>query len=229
MRAQIEKYKGKKVPAVTLHRIPCEELPEVKEESDDYDEESSEETSITTPEANKKPRPIKLGRSPMVTYIGQLYREREKKAASDKMDVGNKVTRPRTLPPPHYDHWNLDHVPLKCSQCDFKATHDAVKKHYKTQHPLIFPTAFDLEAKSKKKKYTVFLCPSSNCPFTTYWMEVINHHTKGHRFNRHELEGLIFKVFGDKTPGSAGRVSLILCATCRAVIVYRHFLYVEVL
>ena len=199
MRMEITKCKDQKMPVVTLFRVPCEQLTSTKEHDDDV----ADESELQSPELSTKlKKPERLGRSPMMTYIGQLYRER--KIDTDKPDGNPKISRPRVLPPPHYDHWNLDYVPLKCSQCEFQSTHETVKEHYKQEHMRIFPTAFDLEAKHKKKKYTVFMCPSTGCGFTTYWREVINHHTKGHRFNRHEIDGLIFKVFGDKIPGSAG-------------------------
>ena len=195
MRLQMPKSEDKNRLVVSLIRISDDKLARIKDEIVD-------ESDLQSSTMNMDPK--KPGRSPMVMYIGQLYRERERKADADKPDSNQKAARPRVLPPPHYDHWNLDHVPLKCSQCEFHSTHETVKRHYKKEHIRIFPTAFDLEAKHKKKKYTVFMCPSSGCGFTTYWREVINHHTKGHRFNRHEIDGLIFKVFGDKTPGNTG-------------------------
>ena len=207
MQMEITKLKHKKVPMVTLYRVPHEDPPGMKEELEDVDEEEAEDNNFKSPEPSKKSkRPERIGRSPMMAYIGQLYRER--KVEMEKSDGGQKISRPRALPPPHYDHWDLDHVPLKCSQCEFQSTHETVKEHYKAEHLQIFPTAFDLEARHKKKKYTVFICPSSGCEFTTYWREVINHHTKGHRLNRHEIDGLIFKVFGDKIPGNAGTLKL---------------------
>ena len=169
---------AKKVPMVTLYRVP-QEHSDAKEEPEGV---SLEGEVFKSPEPSKKSkRPERIGQSPMMAYIGQLYRER--KVEAEKSEGNQKVTRPRALPPPHYDHWDLDHIPLKCSQCEYESTHEVIKQHYKAKHLQIFPTTFDLEAKHNKKKYTVFICPSSGCGFITYWREVINHHTKEHKFN----------------------------------------------
>lgn len=218
VRSHVAKNKS---PHVQLLQLNTNNL-----DQNENDDETTMEEGQSSPKKAKVP-PERLGRSPMMMYIGKLYRE--KKSDGEKGTRERKNTRPKALPPPHYDHWDLDFVPLQCSQCEFQATHEVIKQHYKDEHPELFSTAFDLEARHKKKKYTVFICPCTGCVFTTYWQEVIDRHIKGHKNQRRELEGLIFKVFGDKTPNSAGKHRSIVDfrRTVQRTVVSRRFGHCE--
>ncbi len=204
-----EIMKTAKMPLVPLRRVSCDDdADQSQNESETIEDTQGENINQGNSDKKSSGKLPRKGRSPMVLFMARLYRERkadtDNNTTSEKTNRDKKVTR-RALPPPHYDHWDLDHVPLQCSQCDAVYAHEVMKQHYKSEHQHLFPTAFDIEARQKRKKYSVFICPCTGCGFTTYWEEVIQHHTKGHKMQRQEMEGLTFALFGTQTATSSRR------------------------
>ena len=118
---------------------------------------------------------IITGNSPIVDYINKG----NFKIRGDNAKEENGKKQKQTAP--HYDPWDMTGVLLECVLCSFNGGFLGVKDHLLQTHSDSFPIANDFRAKSENQRCRVYICPSLDCPFATYWENVIKHHVKGHR------------------------------------------------
>ncbi len=138
---------------------------------------------------------IITGNSPMVDYLNKIL------IKNTKEENGKKLKQTA----PHYDPWDMNGVLLECTVCSFSGGFLGVKDHLLKTHPDSFPLANDFRAKSENQRSRVYICPSVDCPFATYWENVIKFHVKGHRLmNVWDVLNLLVPQVGTATPAAGG-------------------------